>query len=144
TERLGIEYATLSAINPRLIYATIDGYADTRHADRPGYDLLVTARMGVQWEHRGWPEGSIYHTARIPDPFPDLDIPWEWQQGPPREGPIVIGVPTASMGAMYAAVTGVSAALFAREKTGRGQHVRTSLMQGIAAAAHSAWQRAEN
>jgi crotonobetainyl-CoA:carnitine CoA-transferase CaiB-like acyl-CoA transferase len=144
TERLGVDYATLSALNPRLIYATISAYRDTSHKDRPGYDLLVAARMGLHWEHRGWPEGSVHHTARLPDPFPDLEIPYEWRQGPPREGPMVIGVPTASLGAFYSAISAISAALVAREKTGLGQHVETSLMQGAAASALCGWQRSEH
>jgi crotonobetainyl-CoA:carnitine CoA-transferase CaiB-like acyl-CoA transferase len=143
TERLGVDHASLSARNPRLIYTTIDGYAETSHKDRPAYDLLVGARTGLQWEHVGWPESSVYHTARAGDIFEELEVPYEWRQGPPREGPVVLGVPWVSVGAFYSAMTAISGALFAREKTGRGQHVRTSLLQGAGAAAYSAWQRAE-
>jgi crotonobetainyl-CoA:carnitine CoA-transferase CaiB-like acyl-CoA transferase len=144
TQNLGIDFDTLAKDNPGLIYATIDGYGETSQKGRPAIDLLVGARMGLQWEHRGWPEGTMLHTSKLPDPFPDLEVPYDWLQGPPREGPMVLGVPTASMGAFYAIMTAISAALFVREKTGRGQRVRTSLMQGAAAALHSAWQRAEN
>jgi crotonobetainyl-CoA:carnitine CoA-transferase CaiB-like acyl-CoA transferase len=143
-ERLGIDYASLSALNPRLIHLTIDAYGDSSAAARPGYDLLVGARMGLQWEHRGWPEGQVHHAARAPDPYPDFEVPYEWRQGPPREGPIVLGVPTASLGAFYNAIAAVSGALYVREATGRGQHVRTSLMHGAAAACVGPWQRAEN
>jgi crotonobetainyl-CoA:carnitine CoA-transferase CaiB-like acyl-CoA transferase len=144
TKRLGVGYETLSSLNPRLIYVTIDAYGEASAKDRPGYDLLVAARMGLHWEHLGWPEGQIHHAARAPDPYPELEVPFEWRQGPPREGPIVLGVPTVSLGAAYSALAALSAALFAREKTGRGQHVRTSLMHGAVAAAHSPWQRAES
>ena len=58
-ERLGIGYATLAAANPRLIYCSITAYGRSgRHAGRPGYDALVAARSGLQWEQRGWPGGS--------------------------------------------------------------------------------------
>ena len=143
TARLGVDFETLAALNPRLVYVTIDPYRDSRHAGRRGYDLLVAARMGLHWEHRGWPEGMVHHAAGRPDPCPEIDSPLEWRQGPPREGPIVTGVPWVSLGAFYSALIGVSAALYARETTGRGQHVATSLMHGAAVSAHVAWQRAE-
>ena len=57
TARLGIDYERLSKINPRLIYVSITGYGrDNAHADRPGYDALVAARTGLQWEQRGFAE----------------------------------------------------------------------------------------
>lgn len=143
-KRLGIDYETLSAINPRLIHASIDGYRDTSHADRPGYDLLVSARMGMQWEHRSWPETSLYRMSKAPDPYPDFTVDHALLQGPPREGPIVAGVPTASLGAFYSAIAGICAALYAREETGRGQHVNTSMLQGAVFATQAVWQRAEN
>jgi crotonobetainyl-CoA:carnitine CoA-transferase CaiB-like acyl-CoA transferase len=142
-ERLGVDYETLRKANPRLIHASIDGYRDTSHRDRPSYDLLVSARMGLQWEHRSWPETSLYRMAKAPDPYPDFDVDYALRQGPPREGPLVAGVPTASQGAFYSAITAISAALVAREDTGRGQHIQTSMMQGCAFAAGTVWQRAE-
>ena len=48
-----------------------------------------------------------------------------------REGPIFSGAPTASTGAAHLAVSGILAALIARESTGRGQRVDTSLVQGM-------------
>lgn len=142
-DRLGIGYKTLSKANPRLIYASIDGYRDTSHQDRPTYDLLVSARMGMQWEHRSWPETSLFRMSRVPDPYPDFQVDYEYQQGPPRDGPIVVGVPTASLGAFYSAITAISAAIYVREQTGRGQHIQTSMMQGAAFATQAVWQRAE-
>jgi len=142
-ERLGVDYARLSQANPRLIHLSIDGYRDTSHKDRPAYDLLVSARMGLQWEHRSWSETSLYRMAKAPDPFPDFEVPWDLQQGAPREGPLVVGVPTASLGTFYGASVAICAALVARETTGRGQHIQTSMMQGCAYSAGTVWQRAE-
>jgi crotonobetainyl-CoA:carnitine CoA-transferase CaiB-like acyl-CoA transferase len=142
-KRLGVDYERLSKANPRLIHLSIDGYRDTSHRERPAYDLLVSARMGLQWEHRSWPETSLYRMAKAPDPFPDFQVDWDLQQGAPREGPLVVGVPTASLGTFYGASVAICAALVAREESGRGQHIQTSMMQGCAYSAGTVWQRAE-
>lgn len=145
TARLGIDYETLAARNPRLIYATVTAWgSDTAHADRPGYDLLVAARSGLNWEHRGWPETGNIHMSGGDSPIEGYEAPWDWLQGPPREGPMTTGMPAPSMGAFYALICGIEAALVARETTGRGQHVETSLFQGVCASALMAWQRTEN
>src|SRR5260221_8984973 len=58
TARLAIDYDVLSARNPRLIYCSITGYGrGNRHSDRPAYDALVAARLGLQLEQRSWPGG---------------------------------------------------------------------------------------
>ena len=102
TDRLGIGFDTLHARNPRLVYASCPAYPEGhRWAQRPGYDALVQASSGQQWEQPGW-----------------------------RMGPIFLHVPLPSMAAMFLVPTGILAALVAREETGRGQHVRTSLFQG--------------
>jgi crotonobetainyl-CoA:carnitine CoA-transferase CaiB-like acyl-CoA transferase len=142
-KRLGVDYEALSKANPRLIHLSIDGYRDSSHRSRPAYDLLVSARMGLQWEHRSWPETSLYRMAKAPDPYPDFDVDWDLKQGAPREGPLVVGVPTASLGTFYGASVAVCAALVAREASGRGQHIQTSMMQGCAYASGTVWQRAE-
>jgi crotonobetainyl-CoA:carnitine CoA-transferase CaiB-like acyl-CoA transferase len=145
TQRLGIDYETLAARNPRLIYGSVTAWgSDTSHADRPGYDLLVAARSGLNWEHRSWPETGNIHMSGGDDPLEGFEAPWDWLQGPPREGPMTTAMPAPSMGAFYALTCGIEAALVARETTGRGQHVETSLFQGACAAALMAWQRAEN
>jgi crotonobetainyl-CoA:carnitine CoA-transferase CaiB-like acyl-CoA transferase len=101
-ERLGIGYDALHARNRRLVYASCPAYPEGhRLAVRPGYDALVQASSGQQWEQPGW-----------------------------RLGPIFLHVPLPSMAAMFLVPTGILAALVAREETGRGQHVRTSLFQG--------------
>jgi len=145
TRRLGIDYEALSALNPRLIYTSITAYGrDNEHSGRPGYDLLVGARTGLNWEHRGWPETNVLHMAGGEDPLPGLEVEWDWLQGPQREGPMTTGVPAPSMGAFYAATVAINAALVARETTGRGQWVETTLFQGAGAANMMGWQRAEN
>ena len=63
--------------------------------------------------------------------------------GAPREGPLFSGVPWASLAAFYNATLAISAALRARELTGRGQHVHTSLLQGVLATTVGGWQRVE-
>ncbi len=145
TEKLHIDYDTLSKLNPRLIYVSITAYgSDTKDAHRPGYDALVAARSGLQWEQRGWPEGAINHMLGREDPFADIEIPTDWVQGPARPGPLFSASSWPSLGAFFAASTGLSAALRAREITGRGQHVETSLLQGAMAGAAGVWQRMEN
>jgi crotonobetainyl-CoA:carnitine CoA-transferase CaiB-like acyl-CoA transferase len=102
TDRLGIGFDALHAENPRLVYCSCPAYPEGhRLADRPGYDALVQAASGQQWEQPGW-----------------------------RLGPIFLHMPMPSMAAMFLVPTGILAALIARESTGRGQHVRTSLLQG--------------
>jgi crotonobetainyl-CoA:carnitine CoA-transferase CaiB-like acyl-CoA transferase len=145
TARLGIDYETLAPLNPRLIYGSITAWGrDNAHSDRPGYDLLVAARSGLNWDHRGWPETNNLHMSGAEDPLPGLEVEWDWLQGPPREGPMTTAMPAPSMGAFYALTTALDAALVARETTGRGQWVETSLFQGAGASNMMGWQRTEN
>lgn len=145
TERLGIDYATLAAENPRLIYCSITGYGrDNSHSDRPGYDALVAARVGLQWEQRGWPGGSGPHHAGQPPLFPEYEAPQECQQGAPREGPLFPASRYPSLGACHAASVSISAALRARERTGCGQWIETSLLQGALSSGVLAFSVAEN
>lgn len=95
------DYGTLAAENPRLVYCRITGYGD----DGPmaaGWvnDRLVAARYGVH-NQAGW-----------------------------REGPTFLVAPIPSLGAGMLAVQGIGAALYLRERSGRGQEVTTSLMAG--------------
>jgi crotonobetainyl-CoA:carnitine CoA-transferase CaiB-like acyl-CoA transferase len=101
-DRLGVGFDALHARNPRLVYASCPAYPEGhRLASSPGYDALVQASSGQQWEQPGW-----------------------------RMGPIFLHMPVPSMAAMFLVPSGILAALVAREATGRGQHVRTSLLQG--------------
>ncbi len=144
TAKLGIDYASLSALNPRLIYCSITGYGrDNPHSQRPAVDALVQARSGLMFEQRGWPEGALNHISGLPDPYPDLEIPQDAVQGAPRPGPLFVASQWPSLGAFFNASLGIAAALRVRELTGKGQWVETSLLQGALAGAAGVWQRAE-
>jgi len=143
--RLGLAPDELAALNPRLVHCSITGYGDDpRHRGRPAIDALVAARTGLHFEQRGWPEGAIYHMAGKPDRFAEIGVSPDDVQGAPRPGPLFPASPWPSLGAFYAASLGINAALRAREISGRGQHVTTSLLQGALACAGGVWQRAEN
>lgn len=103
-KRYGLDYESLSAINPRLIYCSITGFGqDGPYASRAGYDLLVQAMTGLM---------SI--TGRADS---------EHGGGPMRVGVAVIDVFTG----MYA-TTAILGALEARHHTGRGQHIDMALL----------------
>ncbi|MEO5840878.1 MAG: CoA transferase [Acidimicrobiales bacterium] len=145
TTRLGIDYAALSARNPRLIYCSITGYGrGNRHSQRPAYDALVAARLGLQREQRSWPGGPIDHIHGLEPPVPDLELPPGCAPGSPRSGPIFSYSTWPSLATAYLATTGINAALFAREATGRGQLVETSLLQGAMALTMGKWMRVDN
>ncbi|MFZ4110764.1 MAG: CoA transferase, partial [Polymorphobacter sp.] len=144
--KLGIDFASLTRINPRLIMCSITGYgADGPDAGRPGYDALVAARSGLQFEQRGWPEGAVWHMTGRENPFVEAaEIEPDWVQGANREGPLFVASPWPSLGAFFSASTGIAAALFARSRSGHGQHVQTSLLQGAMACGSGVWQRMDD
>jgi crotonobetainyl-CoA:carnitine CoA-transferase CaiB-like acyl-CoA transferase len=143
--QLGADPATLLVLNPRLVHCSITGYgAHPGHAGRPAYDALVAARLGLLHENRGH-FGSPTGHVNGDEPFlPDLPIPEGMPPGPPRPGPIFTHTPWPSLCAAYLATMGISAALLARERDGRGQHVETSLLQAALALTTGKWQKAEN
>lgn len=102
--RYGLDYASLSAINPRLIYCSITGFGQTGpYAARAGYDFLIQG-MGGLMSLTGRPDGS------------------------PGEGPMKVGVAlTDVMTGLYSTVA-VLAALAHRERSGRGQHIDLALL----------------
>mgnify|MGYP006276063537 CR=1 FL=1 len=100
-QRLGIDYATLSAINPKIIYCSISGYGQTGPwRDRPGHDVNYIAAGG------------------------GLAFPGQWLQPPTRSS-----LPIADMGGGCAASTAVLAALHARHQTGKGVCLDLSLFE---------------
>ena len=113
TKRLGIDYETLSKINPKLIYASISGFGQTGPwSQRPGFDLIAQAMAGTMsiTGHEG---------------------------GPPTKS----GVPVSDIGCALFVVYGLLSSLIGREKTGRGQYVDGSLFE--AAIAFSIWDISE-
>jgi crotonobetainyl-CoA:carnitine CoA-transferase CaiB-like acyl-CoA transferase len=111
--RLGADYETLRAINPRLIYASISGFGQTGpYAQRPGFDLIAQGVAGVM-SVTGEPDGN----------------------------PVKCGVPVSDLSAGLFCAVGILSALQARERTGQGQRIDTSLWEG--ALALSIWETAE-
>jgi|JI10StandDraft_1071094.scaffolds.fasta_scaffold26071_2 crotonobetainyl-CoA:carnitine CoA-transferase CaiB-like acyl-CoA transferase len=145
TKRLGIDFETLSKLNPRLIYCSITAYGEgPENEGRKGYDALVAARSGLQYEQRGWPEGAVWHLAGKENPILEAaDIHPDWVQGANREGPLFVSSPWPSLGAFFSASIGIASALFVRERSGAGQKVSTSLLQGAMACGTGCWQRVE-
>jgi crotonobetainyl-CoA:carnitine CoA-transferase CaiB-like acyl-CoA transferase len=114
-ERLGFGYESVHKEFPRVVYLSVPAYPEGhRLAKRPGYDALVQASSGQMWEQPGW-----------------------------RMGPIFLHMPMPSMGAFFLVSMGITTALYAREKTGEGQHVETSLFQGALLYTTQIWQHLE-
>lgn len=100
---LGIDYETLAAINPRLIYASISGFGQSGpYRDRPGYDQIIQGLSGLM---------SLTGTETT--------------------GPLRVGIPIADLLAGYFAAQGILLALLERERSGRGQWVETSLLSAL-------------
>jgi crotonobetainyl-CoA:carnitine CoA-transferase CaiB-like acyl-CoA transferase len=113
TRRLGVDYDTLAAAHPRLIYASISGFGQTGpSAQRPGYDLIAQGMAGVM---------SV--------------------TGEPGGEPVKCGVPVGDLSAGLFCAVAILAAHIVRERTGRGQYIDTSLFEG--ALALSIWETAE-
>ena len=107
----GFGYDELHAAHPRLVYCSISGYGqDGPWRDRPGFDCLVAAKLGVMAE-----------------------------QGGHREGPIFLGHPSIGYGTAFLATIGILSALRARHITGAGQHVDTSLLDSVVAQSAMNW-----
>ncbi len=102
-ERLGVDYATLSAINPRLIYVSMSGYGeDGPYRNYPGQDLLLQGMSGAMMSTGA--EGAP----------------------PSPAGQYLVDAVTA-----YSAFEGALAALFHRERTGEGQLVQVNMLDAI-------------
>jgi crotonobetainyl-CoA:carnitine CoA-transferase CaiB-like acyl-CoA transferase len=142
---LGLDHDSLQAVNPRAITCSITGYGDhPEHRDRPGYDGLVAARTGLLYDQRGRRGTAMEYIDGRPGPHPEFDAPEGLVRGTTRAGPIFPRTMWPSVGATYSAALGIAAALRAREVTGLGQRVTTSLLQGALAAVSLTWQRVEN
>jgi crotonobetainyl-CoA:carnitine CoA-transferase CaiB-like acyl-CoA transferase len=145
SNRLGVDHASLASSNPGLITCSITGYGRFgRDRDRPGYDALVAARTGLFYDQKGRRGTAMEYICGRPGPEPDFDAPDDLVRGAKRAGPVFPRTPWPSIGAMYFATLGIAAALRAREVTGQGQWVETSLVQGALASVCLNWQRVEN
>lgn len=99
--RLGIDYESLKAINPGIVYASISGFGqDGPYHKRPGFDQIAQGMGGLM---------SI--------------------TGAPGEGPMRVGIPVADLTAGLFCALGVLTALLERDVSGQGQWVQTSLLQ---------------
>ena len=107
-ERLGIDYASLSASNPGLIYCSISAFGQTGPwRDRPAHDTATVAAAGILDVTRS-PEGD--------------------------SGPAIIGVPIADMLSAYLALSGILMALHRRNTTGQGDFIDISMFESVLAA----------
>ncbi|OAN33348.1 CaiB/BaiF CoA transferase family protein [Mycolicibacterium iranicum] len=102
-DRLGLGLDTLRQLNPRLVTLSITGFGkDGPDGKRPGFDQIVQA------------EGGLMTLT-----------------GSPTTGPQRVGIPMCDILAGMFGAFGVMTALQARERTGRGQHVETSLLAAV-------------
>ena len=101
--KLGIDYETLSAINPRLIYGSISGYGqDGPYHDRGAVDQIIQGIGGLM---------SV--------------------TGPPGGGPVRAGIAVSDLAAGHQLAIGILIALHDRARTGRGQWVQVSLLEAM-------------
>ena len=99
---IGLDYDAVAKLNPKIIYASVTGFGHTGpYADRPGYDLVVQGMSGIM-SLTGDANGSPYKT----------------------------GTSLADITAGIYATLGILLALYARQRTGRGQKVDVSLLDG--------------
>jgi crotonobetainyl-CoA:carnitine CoA-transferase CaiB-like acyl-CoA transferase len=99
-QKLGVDFDRLKQINPRIISCSISGYGDTGPMkNQPAFDLVIQARGGI-----------MSYT------------------GEPGRMPVRMGAPMGDLSGGLFAAQGILAALFQREKTGRGQRIDISLL----------------
>ncbi|MGB9699280.1 MAG: CaiB/BaiF CoA transferase family protein [Thermodesulfobacteriota bacterium] len=102
-EKLGVDYATLSQLNPNLIYCSISGFGQNGpYKDRPAMDPIIQALGGIM---------GITGDSQV--------------------GPLKVGAPISDFIASLLATIGILGALYVREKTGRGQKIEISMLDGI-------------
>ena len=102
-DRLGLGYETLSALNPRLIYCAISGFGMTGPLrDRPSFDIVAQALSGV------------------------LSV-----NGEPDRMPVKLGLPMGDLVGGINGPIGILAALYERERSGRGRLIDVSLLDGL-------------
>jgi crotonobetainyl-CoA:carnitine CoA-transferase CaiB-like acyl-CoA transferase len=98
--RLGIDYESLAAINPRLVYTSISAFGESGpYRMRPGFDLIAQGMGGLMW-----------------------------LTGYQDRGPLRVGISPADLSAGIFAAMGTMIALMERERSGKGQWVQTNLL----------------
>jgi crotonobetainyl-CoA:carnitine CoA-transferase CaiB-like acyl-CoA transferase len=103
--RLGVDYESLAAINPRIVLGSISGFGqDGPYAKRPGFDQIAQGMGGLM---------SV--------------------TGLPGQGPVRAGIPVADLTAGLYCALGILVALLEREATGKGRWVHTSLLEAMVA-----------
>jgi CoA:oxalate CoA-transferase len=102
-DRLGIGYEATRAINPRIIYCSLNGFGTGALPGRKAFDAVIQAMGGV-----------MMASGRAGDP------------------PVRVGLPIADVVAPLFAVMGINAALYERERTGEGEHVDISMLGSLA------------
>ncbi|WP_207539030.1 CaiB/BaiF CoA transferase family protein [Sabulicella rubraurantiaca] len=103
--RLGVDYDTLAAINPRIVLGSISGFGqDGPYAKRPGFDQIAQGMGGLM---------SV--------------------TGLPGQGPVRAGIPVADLTAGLYCALGIMVALLERESTGKGRWVHVSLLEAMIA-----------
>jgi formyl-CoA transferase len=101
--RLGIDYDTIRAINPRIVYGSISGFGQTGpYRNRPGVDQIAQGMGGLM---------SV--------------------TGLPGQGPVRVGIPIADLCSGIFLAQGILVALIERETTGEGKWVHTSLLEAM-------------
>ena len=103
-KKYGLDYVSIAAINPGIIYCSITGFGQTGpYANRPGYDFLIQG-MGGLMSITGQPDGS------------------------PGAGPVKVGVAVCDLFTGLFAANAALAALAYRNRTGKGQHIDCALL----------------
>jgi crotonobetainyl-CoA:carnitine CoA-transferase CaiB-like acyl-CoA transferase len=99
-KKLGIDYAAMQAINPKIIYCSLTGFGATGELkDWAAYDHIVQAMSGIMWLN-----------------------------GEPEQGPLKVGLPFADTFSGYVAAFAVMTALFQRERGGIGQFIDIGML----------------
>jgi crotonobetainyl-CoA:carnitine CoA-transferase CaiB-like acyl-CoA transferase len=102
-EKLRVDYPTVSRLNPRIIYCSVSGFGqEGPYRDRPAMDPIIQAMGGL------------------------MGI-----TGDPRTGPAKVGSPISDFIAPLLATIGILGGLYLRQKTGEGQKVEISMLNGI-------------
>jgi crotonobetainyl-CoA:carnitine CoA-transferase CaiB-like acyl-CoA transferase len=103
-KRLGVDYATIAAINPRIVYCSIAGFGqDGKYVNKPGHDLTMEAMAGLVDLNRGLTDDK----------------------------PASPSIPAADMAASLMAFSAIMMALFRRAQTGRGDYIDLSMYDAL-------------